>query len=132
VDTVGRRLGRWLPLAPDHQSCDVADQSAEPTCSLALYRRLIALRDVPRCRSATTDSPAPPVPMATCWPNIREAEGSRLLVVLNLGAIPQRSDPAGLAVRGPRSALDPPHRAEELVDGPFELRGDEGIVAQLE
>jgi alpha-glucosidase len=81
----------WLPLPPDYEVSNVADQAQRPTSMLSLYGALLALR---RQRPALTaghylpiDAPPPVLSY------VRATEHDRLLVALNIGDSPCRFDP---------------------------------------
>ena len=78
----------WLPIV-DAETRNVADQSADPASLLSLYRRLIAARRA----SAALDrgshrSYFGAAPDVMIW--VREADGERVLCLLNVGDSPQR------------------------------------------
>ena len=124
----------WLPLAPDHATCNVDALSREPASMLALYRRLIELR---RGRPALIVGR---YVRAAAHGNVlayeRRHAAERLLVVLNLG-----HEPAELAL--PAAAAPSPLRAQVLlstcldrkhhtVRGKLALRADEGVILELD
>jgi alpha-glucosidase len=118
----------WLPVSPDYEVVNVAAQRQEPNSMLALYTRLIALRQAEPALQVgsleifrTTDDDI----SADVLTYFR---GDSFLVALNLGGRPRR-------VQLPRdgaivlsSHLD---RAEERVGETLELRPDEGLVLRL-
>jgi alpha-glucosidase len=74
----------WLPLAEDFADCNVAREHADSGSLLNLYRRLIALR---RLRPALTRGTYRTVlAEGDLLAYMREADGDRILVVLNFGA----------------------------------------------
>jgi alpha-glucosidase len=76
----------WLPAAPEHAGLTVEAQETDTTSTLALSRRLIALRNgSPALRLGDirfTDSPAPLLAFE------REHDGERLLCVFNMSGQP--------------------------------------------
>ena len=73
----------WLPSV-DPAERNVADQSADPASVLSLYRRLIAARtEVPALGRGTHRSIFGVAPEVLAW--IRELDGERVLVLLNVG-----------------------------------------------
>jgi alpha-glucosidase len=73
----------WLP-AVDPATRNVADQAADPASVLSLYRRLIALRhEVPALGRGSHRSLFGVAPDVLAW--VRELDGERVLVVLNVG-----------------------------------------------
>jgi alpha-glucosidase len=121
----------WLPLAPDFQTVNVETRRQDERSLLSLYRKLIALR---RSTPALTIGAYEPLSMEgsdTLLGYIRHHDGSRFLVVLNLGPEPT---PFGLTtghVSGHIALSTHLDRSGEPVDGLFKLRGDEGVIIQL-
>jgi alpha-glucosidase len=119
----------WLPLADDAATAHVAAQRDDPRSMLALYRKLIDLR----CAEPTlyAGSYTPVVATGDLLAYVREGGGRRFLVALNLG-----SQAATLAAndlgRGQVALSTHLDRAGELVDGEVALRGDEGVIVELE
>ena len=73
----------WLPLV-DPESRNVADQSTDPESLLSLYRRLISVRRAsPALSRGSHRSFFGVAPGVLAW--LREAEGERVLCVLNIG-----------------------------------------------
>jgi alpha-glucosidase len=73
----------WLPAAPEHEGLTVETQEADPGSTLALARRLIALRqrsDALRLGTITFREAPPPVLAFE-----REHEGERILCAFNMG-----------------------------------------------
>ncbi len=120
----------WLPLAHDHAQRNVEAQSADPHSILNLYRRLLTLRRAtPALQLGSYGLVATEGDVLIF---LREHEGERLLVALNLGTAP-RGDirlPSG-ETRG-RLLLSTELDREEPVQGGFWLRPNEGAVVRLE
>jgi alpha-glucosidase len=73
----------WLPLV-DPATRNVADQVDDPASVLSLYRRLIAARrEVPALGRGTHRSVFGVAPDVLAW--VRELDGERVLVLLNVG-----------------------------------------------
>ena len=73
----------WLPLV-DPAARNVTDQVTDPGSLLSLYRRLIAVRrGSPALLRGTHRSMFGAAPDVLAW--VREADGERVLVVLNTG-----------------------------------------------
>jgi alpha-glucosidase len=88
----------WLPLV-DPERRNVADQSADPASLLSLYRRLIAARRaVPALDRGTHRSIFGVAPEVLAW--LRELDGERVLVVLNVGGEPRTCEFRGLPSHG--------------------------------
>jgi len=95
----GFTTGRpWLPVI-DPQARNVADQSADPGSLVSLYRRLIAARhDVPALGLGAHRSIFGVAPEVLAW--VRELEGERVLVLLNVGDEQRRCEVVGLGTDG--------------------------------
>lgn len=116
----------WLPIASDYRETNVETQRCDPESMLALHRRLLALR---RAEPALSRGAWIPVDAeGDVLAYVREHEGSRFLVALNLGA-----SPASLAFHGAREIVlsTDVSRLRTGVRGNIELRGDEGMIIRL-
>ncbi len=118
----------WLPVADDYQTNNVAAGREDPASMLALHSRLLALR---RTEPALAiGSYAPIEAEGDMLAYARERDGRRFLVVLNLGHRPRTFTSNNLAGRLALSThLD---RIDERVVGALELRGDEGVIVELD
>ncbi|MFS8035605.1 alpha-amylase family glycosyl hydrolase [Xanthobacter sp. AM11] len=118
----------WLPLAPDHCEVNVKVQQREAGSMLTLTRALLALR---RSHGAiATGAWQPLAATGDLLAYLREGDGERLLVALNLGGEPLSAVLAQLpAGRILLSTLC--DRVGERVDGALDLRPDEGVVVAL-
>jgi alpha-glucosidase len=117
----------WLPIGADAATANVAVQAGDPHSLLALYRRLIDLRqhDSALAHGAmTVNSHA--APLIGYW---REIPDRRLLIVLNLSSDPQTYDLPGVAAGHVllNTRLD---REGEHIDGTIRLEGDEGVIVE--
>ena len=119
----------WLPLGIDYTDQNVEQQRADPTSMLSLYRRLIALRRTEPALSVGTYTPA--VADGDLLAYIREAQGKRFLIVLNLGHQPgqfslQATGPGQIVVATETS------REQHRVTDRLLLTGDDGVVIELD
>ena len=119
----------WLPLGIDYTDQNVEQQRADPTSMLSLYRRLIALRRTEPALSVGTYTPA--VADGDLLAYIREAQGKRFLIVLNLGHQPgqfslQATGPGQIVVATETS------REQHRVTDRLLLTGDDGVVIDLD
>jgi alpha-glucosidase len=119
----------WLPPAEDYPTVNVAAQRDDPRSILTLYRRLIALR---RGEPALLGGKYLPAGVGDDWlAYLRQAEGRRLLVVLNFGPRAQTYEGGPAGGRGRVLLSTHLDRAGEVVSGAVALRGDEGLVVEL-
>jgi alpha-glucosidase len=121
----------WLPLDDDYPVVNVAAQTEDPTSMLALYRRLIALR---RAHPALAYGDYRQLAMeGDLIAYVRELEGERFLIALNLGAEPHAVSFADAAGRQGRIALSTHlDRADEPAPGEVNLRADEAVIIALQ
>jgi alpha-glucosidase len=119
----------WLPLAADYQHHNVERQRQEPTSMLSLHRQLIALRRSEPALSVGTYTPV--VSDGDILAYIREAQGKRFLIVLNLG---QHSGQLSLAATGPGQIVVATEtgRTQQRVADRLLLAGDDGVVIALD
>jgi alpha-glucosidase len=109
----------------------VQAQSTDPTSMLTLYRRLIALR---REYSALAYGDYEPVAMiGDLIAYVRNLDGRRLLIALNLGGDPHAVSFSAV-ITAPGRVLLSTHldRQDEKVKGEVNLRADEGIIVALD
>jgi alpha-glucosidase len=116
----------WLPVAPDYRETNVQVQRCEPDSMLALYRRLLKLRRAEPALCAGSYAPVDASGDVLAY--VREAEGTRFLVALNLGAEPAALDFGGAGEIAVSTHLE---REGKPVRGRIDLRGDEGVVVRL-
>ena len=116
----------WLPVAADSRERNVETQRRGPESLLALHRRLIALRRAEPALSLGTYTPVDADGDLLAY--LREHEGARFLVVLNLAPSPATFpfDGAGDLVLSTH-----PHRRDERVQGEVRLSADEGMIVRL-
>jgi alpha-glucosidase len=115
----------WLPLTRDAERVNAATQASDPRSILALYRALLALR---RDQPDLQDGPIAFAAPDAAEPDVlRYTRGPALAVALNFAPEPR-------AVRWPagaRTVLATGLDREAGTPAPGELRGGEGVVAQL-
>jgi alpha-glucosidase len=113
----------WLPMTADAQQRNAATQGEDPESVLSLYRALLGLRrqrdDLQQGDIAFTDPAAPDV--------LTYRRGERLVVALSFSAEPR---PVAWP-RGARTVLSTHLDRAAGTPAPAELRGGEGIVAEL-
>ena len=118
----------WLPLAEDADMANVARENAESASMLNLYRRLIALR-----RSSQALRQGAYRPLAAegdVLAYLREADGQRLLIALNMGAGEGTlAIPTGMA--GKNVLGTSMGRAGEAIGRSLRLGANEGVVVEL-
>ena len=117
----------WLPVDQAASRVNIENERNDPQSMLSLYRELIRLRNAEealilgsyRLLSVTDD----------VMVYLRELGTRRLLVGLNFSA---QARVAGVQVRGKILLSTGLDRWNEQLDGELKLRGNEGIVADLE
>jgi alpha-glucosidase len=113
----------WLPITADAQRRNATSQGQDPQSVLSLYRRLLGLRrerdDLQHGDIAFTDPETPDV--------LTYRRGERLLVALSFSVEPR---PVAWP-RGARTVLSTHLDRAAGTPAPAELRGGEGIVAEL-
>jgi len=119
----------WLPLV-DPQTRNVADQAADPESLLSLYRRLIAARRTsPALAHGTHRSIFGVAPDVLAW--LREADGERVLVLLNVGGSPRSCDLRRLLADEGEVVVTAGARAGRVSLGDLTLEPLEGIALRL-
>ncbi len=119
----------WLPVADDYEENNVQAESEDPESMLSLYRRLISLRrDEP---ALAVGSYAPVVTPGDLLAYVRENDGRKFLIVLNLGHEAQTFDPDERVFRGRVILGTHLDRDGEALAGALSVRGDEGLVVEL-
>jgi alpha-glucosidase len=120
----------WLPLAPEHETRNVAAQLDDPRSLLALYRRLIRYRrsSFPLLRGSYRSLGGPP----GTFVYERAHDGERVIVALNFADEPRcvRLEAANLTVALSTDADRPagPFRADTA--GALELAAAEGVTLE--
>lgn len=119
----------WLPLAADYETVNVETQAEDTRSMLALHRRLLALRRTEPALAVGCYVPVQARDGLLAY--LREKDGRRFLVALNLGSEPQTLEAAEMA-RGGKVVLNTSlDREDEAVGASFLLRADEGVVVEL-
>ncbi|MGN6755183.1 MAG: alpha-amylase family glycosyl hydrolase [Thermomicrobiales bacterium] len=119
----------WLPIADDYETANVAQEGNDPYSMLTLHHRLIALR---RATPALAVGRYQAVQAnGDLLAYIREDDGQRYLVVLNLGGQPHHFAPE-TPINGTIVLTTDLDRAAEPVRDALDLRGDEGVVIALD
>jgi alpha-glucosidase len=116
----------WLPIAADYRETNVETQRCDPQSMLALHRRLLALRRAEPALSIGSWAPVDAEGDVLAY--LREHEGSRFLVALNLGPSPASLAFDGLGEVVLSTNID---RKDVPVRGRINLCGDEGVVVRL-
>jgi alpha-glucosidase len=116
----------WLPVAADYEKTNVAAQRDDPRSVLSLHRALLTLRRAEPALSAGSHTQVAASDDLLAY--VREGEGRRFLVVLNMGAESRTFDGASEGRVVLSTGLD---REGEEVSGALELRGDEGMIVAL-
>ena len=116
----------WLPVADDYRTYNVAAMREDPASMLNLHRLLLALR---RAEPAlATGSYRPVKTTGDLLAYVRESDGRRFLVVLNLGHSPAALQ--GPEVRGRLALSTHLDRDGERVNAEVRLRADEGVIVE--
>jgi alpha-glucosidase len=121
----------WLPIAKDAATRNVESEQASETSMLSFTKRLLALRRTERALSTGAYRTIPASGNLLAY--LREGDGRRFLVALNLGAEratlvpPKRIPIAGEVVEGTL-----PRRRRKLISGSIELEANEGLIALLD
>ncbi|XYD11954.1 DUF3459 domain-containing protein (plasmid) [Methylobacterium sp. NMS12] len=116
----------WLPLGPANLARNAAAQADDPGSTLALYRRLLALR---RAEPALVQGTYTPLAGSrTILAYVRKMAGSRFAVVLNIGpdAVAVALPSPGTVLLSTRLDQVGEHCSETLM-----LRADEGAIVRL-
>ena len=120
----------WLPIPEDHHKNNVAAEPDDPASILPLHRRLLALRRATPALSTGSYTSVPATGDGLTY--IREANGRRYLVALNLGHGPLALAPDIRPSSRGRVVLSTHlDREGEGLDGEFHLRPDEGSIFEL-
>ena len=121
----------WLPLTDDAERLSAAVQSSDPNSMLSLYRRLIWYR---RRSPALQVGSYRSVDAGTeLYAYTREAEGVRLLVVLNFSSSAQKVLGAAreLGSGHLEVSTDPGRKNASVELGDVELQENEGVILRL-
>ena len=119
----------WLPLV-DPATRNVEDQRADPASLLSLYRRLIAARrEHPELAHGEHRSIFGVAPEVLAW--VRELNGQRVLVLLNVGGEPRRCDLARLDAVDGQVLVATSERAGRVSLGDLTLAPLEGLALRI-
>ena len=116
----------WLPIAADYRETNVETQRCDPSSMLALHQRLIALRRAEPALAIGTYAPVNAEGHVLAY--LREHEGSRILVALNLSSAAATLEFGGAGEIVMSTDADRP--ASPVRDA-LDLRGDEGVIVRL-
>jgi alpha-glucosidase len=119
----------WLPVADDYQVVNVEAEMTEPDSMLTLYRRLIALRRSEDALSVGSYAPAAMTGDLVAY--MREHEGHRFLIALNLGSNPHAVDFSSADEHARIVLSTHLDRTDEPIRGEINLRPDEGVIVAL-
>jgi alpha-glucosidase len=118
----------WLPLAPDYAEYNVAAERDDPTSMLALYRRLIELRQSEDALMIGGYAGLPAEGPVLAY--TRRHGDEAFAVLLNFSREPQTveldAQHAGRIVLSTHL-----EREGEAASGPVELRADEGVIVRV-
>jgi alpha-glucosidase len=120
----------WLPVSADYSAVNVAAERVDGTSILSLYRQLIQLRRAEAALSVGGYAPLPADGDLIAY--VRKLGERRLVVVLNLGAQPARFNLADLGSGANVLLSTYLDRARESLGDVLELRGDEGVIVELQ
>jgi alpha-glucosidase len=123
------RAAPWLPVGHDYEHCNVEQQTEAPDSMLTLYRRLIALRREEVALSV--GSYIPVVTHGNVLAYLREAEGRRWLIALNLGSRPAQLPLTNIGA-GRIVIATERRRENQVAEGRLILTGDDGMVIKLD
>jgi alpha-glucosidase len=119
----------WLPLGHDADYTNVEGEAEDRNSMLSLYRRLIALRRAePALHSGAY---RPVVAEGDLIAYLREHDGRRFLVVLNLGSRPGQVSLADVGTGEIVIATDV-RRQGKRPSGRLVMLGDDGVVLRLD
>ena len=119
----------WLPLV-DPATRNVLDQRADPASLLALYRRLIAARESsPALGRGGHRSIFGVAPDVLCW--LRELDGERVLVMLNIGDEERRCELPPLGVDSGEFVVATSERSGRAMLADLALDPLEGLAVRL-
>ena len=119
----------WLPLTADFATRNVADEKGDAKSIYSLYRRLLAARRVHPALANGTYRPLAAEGDVLAF--LREKDGNRVFIALNLGAAPATAPmPAGASGAVVASVLA--DRNGETIAGRVALRGNDGLLIALD
>ncbi|NTU78022.1 MAG: DUF3459 domain-containing protein [Chloroflexales bacterium] len=119
----------WLPVGEHYQIINVAAEREDSHSMLTLYRRALVLRRAHTALAIGTYGAIESQDDVLAY--VREGDGQRWLIALNLSASSQGYTPAE-AFTGSMRLSTHADREGETVRDTLTLRGDEGVVIQLD
>lgn len=119
----------WLPIPDDRAGRTVDAQSKDPRSLLNLYRQLLETRRRLPALHIGEQIDVPCQPPFLAW--IRQHEGDRVLVLINLSDADHDFDFRAHAEHGRLLLSTLLDRGEEDLDGSARVRAHEGVLVQL-
>ena len=119
----------WLPLSPDYESVNVANQTGDPGSHLSFYRRLIWYRK--RSNALRRGTYRPLDGPADTFIFLREHADERLLIALNFAGEQRRVTLPELRRGHVELATDVTRNAAPIAASHFNLGPVEGLVVAL-
>ncbi|HEX5581257.1 MAG TPA: alpha-amylase family glycosyl hydrolase [Gemmatimonadaceae bacterium] len=120
----------WLPVSVTYRRNNVELQRDDPYSMLSLHRRLLELRRIEPALSIGSYTPVPSPRNVLAY--LREAQGRRFLVMLNLSHAPAVLAPEHLELVGEIVCATYSGREGTRVERRILLEGDEGVVVRLD
>jgi alpha-glucosidase len=120
----------WLPLAPDYESVNVAQQTGDPRSHLSFYRRLIWYRKQSAALRRGTYRPLDGPPDTFIFR--REHADERLLIALNFAAERRRVTLPRLGKGRIGLSTDPDRKDAPITLAECDLGPAEGLIVALE
>lgn len=119
----------WLRISDNYEKLNVKAQEGDPESMLALYKRLISLRQNETALQAGIYRPVYSDEQLLSY--TREAEGKRFLVILNLTDKSCRFSPERFPFQGKvRQALHAETEGKE-VSNSLDIKGNDGLIIEL-
>ncbi|MBD2259418.1 alpha-amylase family glycosyl hydrolase [Pseudanabaena sp. FACHB-2040] len=119
----------WLPLADDYAVQNVAAQQQDPNSILALYRRLIALRQ--QAPALQLGAYRWVQSQGTLLAYVRHAADQQFLIILNLGSEPAEFSHPDLDLQGQVIVSSNLAHEGQVLSGTVTVSGDEGLLIRL-
>jgi alpha-glucosidase len=119
----------WLPICDDYPVVNVRSEEDDPSSSLTLYRRLLTLRRTHAALSVGAYEPlAATGNVLAYW---RRAPEERVLIALNLGAVPCLLTVELRGMKGRILLSTHLDRVDEVIVQELSLRANEGVIVAL-
>jgi alpha-glucosidase len=119
----------WLPVSDDYPRFNVDVEKKDPLSILSLYKRLIDLRRKEPALSIGCFIPLNAEEDILSY--MREHEGKKFLIALNLGRKPRYFTPKNLHLKGLIVLGTHIEKQESEIADRIMLKGDEGVVIEL-